>query len=198
MQKYKTLIIIGAVVLFIILIYGLFAGTYNSLVEKEAVVENKWADVETQYQRRTDLIPGLVAVVKGYANHEQQTLIGVIMQRASSIQTKINADELNAENIEKFQEAQQELSQGIGRLLAIGENYPDLKASANFTNLQDELAGTENRIAKIRTEYNEVVKAYNVYIKKFPRNMLADMYDFEEKDYFKADEGSEKAPTIEF
>ncbi len=188
----------GIWVLVIIVIASFFVGTYNSLVDKKAEVEKSWSNVENQYQRRAELIPNLVATVKGYANHEQQTLIETVEARAKSMSTTINVDELTDENIAKFQKAQAELGQGIGRLLAIGESYPDLKASQNFLNLQDELAGTENRITKARYEFNEVVKEYNVYVQKFPRNLIAGMFGYTPKSYFAADAGAEKAPVVAF
>ncbi len=168
------------------------------MVEREVAIDGKWANVEAQYQRRADLIKNLVATVKGYADHEQQTLIGVVEQRANSTQMTLNVDELTEENLEKFQAAQEELSQGLGRLLAIGESYPDLKASTNFVALQDELAGTENRVTKARTDFNDEVKGYNAYIKKFPSNMLAGFFGFEPKAYFEAGQGTENAPSVEF
>ncbi len=188
----------GIIAVVLIILYNFFIGTYNSLVGKEAEIEGKWANVEAQYQRRTDLIPSLVVTVRGYADHEQETLIGVVMERAKSQSITLNAEDLTDENIAKFQAAQQELSQGIGRLMAIGESYPELQASRNFINLQDELAGTENRITKVRTEFNDAVKEYNAYLKKFPRNILSGMYGFEKKAYFEAAAGSDVAPTIEF
>ncbi len=195
MNKYiKWGIAVVAVILFI----SFFVGRYNSMVEKQLEVTNRWAKVEAQYQRRADLIPNLVATVKGYANHEQQTLIETIAARATGTQIKLTAEDLSAENLKKFEAAQAELSQGLGRLLAIGESYPDLKASANFLNLQDELAGTENRIAKHRIEFNDAVKDYNTYIRKFPSNLLAGVYGFESMDYYEANEGAENAPAVEF
>ncbi len=188
----------GIIAVAVILLYNLFIGTYNSLVSKEAEVDASWANVEAQYQRRADLIPNLVNTVKGYATHEQQTLIGAIEARAKSTSLNLDAEDLTEENLKKIQEAGEELSQGIGRLLAIAESYPDLKASKNFETLQDELAGTENRIAKARIEFNEAVKSYNKYLKEFPRNLLSGVYGFESKAFFEAAEGAENAPTVEF
>ncbi len=196
MRKY---IVIGVIVVVGIILYNFFVGTYNSLVQKEVEIEGKWANVEAQYQRRADLFKNLVATVKGYADHEQQTLIGVIEQRAQTTQVQLNVDELTAENLEKFQAAQAELGQGLGRLLAIGESYPDLKASQNFIALQDEIAGTENRVTKARTDFNDAVKDLNSYCRTFPRNMLAGMYGFEgNKAYFEAAEGTEATPEVAF
>ncbi len=188
----------GIAALAVILLISFFVGRYNSMVEMTTTIDGSWAQVETQYQRRADLIKNLVATVKGYASHEQQTLIETISARASGTSIKLNVDELSAENLKKFQAAQAELSQGLGRLLAIGESYPDLKASANFINLQDEIAGTENRVTKARSEFNEAVKSYNTYIKKFPSNLLSGIYGFEQRDYFEANEGTENAPEVEF
>lgn len=188
----------GVLALVVVIAVSFFVGSYNSLVSKSAEVENSWSNVESQYQRRVDLIPNLVSTVKGYATHEQQTIVDAIEARAKSMSPTINIDELNDETLGKFQAAQAQLSQGIGRLMAIGESYPDLKASQNFMNLQDELAGTENRITKARYDFNAMVKSYNVTVKKFPRNLIAGMFGFEAKSYFAADAGADKAPTVEF
>ncbi len=195
MGKYiKWVLIIAGIVI----LYNLFIGTYNSLVSREAEVDAKWANVEAQYQRRTDLFKNLVSTVKGYADHEQKTLIETVEARANATSIKLSADDLTAENLKKFEAAQAQLSQGIGRLMAIGESYPDLKASQNFISLQDEIAGTENRVTKARTDFNQAVKEYNVYLKKFPRNLLSGIYGFEARDMFEAQEGTQNAPDIEF
>ena len=194
----KGLIIIGVVVILIFALYSFFAGKYNTMVEMGETIPKEWAQVETQYQRRNDLIPNLVNTVKGYANFEQETLTKVIEARASATQVKIDPSNITPEAMARFQQAQAGVSSALSRLLVVSENYPDLKANQNFLDLQAQLEGTENRIAVARTRFNEVVQPYNVYIKRFPNNTLAGMYGFTEKGYFEADKGSEKAPTVTF
>lgn len=172
--------------------------SYNSMVEKQETVDEKWSQVQNVYQRRADLIPNLVAVVKGYAKHESQTLENVIAARARATQITLDPDKLTPENIQKFQQAQDGLSAALGKLMMITENYPDLKANQNFLELQAQLEGTENRIAVERRNFNEAVKDYNTYIRKFPNNLTAGMFGFEKKAYFEAQAGSDKAPKIEF
>lgn len=188
----------GIVIAIVVIIVGFFVGTYNSLIDKRTELEKSWSNVENQYQRRADLIPNLVATVKGYASHEQKTFIDVVEQRAKATQPQIKFDEINDETLAKYQAAQGEIASTLSRLLAIGEGYPDLKASANFLNLQDEVAGTENRVTKARYDFNEAVKAYNAYLQKFPRNIIAGMFSFTQKSFFAAEAGSEKAPEIDF
>jgi LemA protein len=171
---------------------------YNSMIEKQEAVDEKWAQVENVYQRRADLIPNLVATVKGYAKHESQTLENVIAVRARATQITIDPNKLTPENIQKFQAAQDGLSTALGKLMMITENYPDLKANQNFLDLQAQLEGTENRISTERRKFNEAVKDYNTYIRKFPNNLTASMFGFEKKAYFEAQAGSDKAPKIEF
>ncbi|MDB5255352.1 MAG: LemA family protein [Chitinophagaceae bacterium] len=171
---------------------------YNSMVEKQEAVDEKWSQVQNVYQRRADLIPNLVAVVKGYAKHESQTLENVIAARARATQVTLDPDKLTPENIQKFQQAQDGLSTALGKLLMITENYPDLKANQNFLELQAQLEGTENRIAVERRSFNEAVKDYNTYIRKFPNNLTAGMFGFEKKAYFESQAGADKAPKIEF
>lgn len=171
---------------------------YNSMVEKQEAVDEKWAQVQNVYQRRADLIPNLVSVVKGYAKHESQTLENVIAARARATQVTLDPDKLTPENIQKFQQAQDGLSAALGKLLMITENYPDLKANQNFLELQAQLEGTENRIAVERRSFNEAVKDYNTYIRKFPNNLTAGMFGFEKKAYFESQAGADKAPKIEF
>ena len=171
---------------------------YNSLVEKQQTVDQKWAEVETQYQRRADLIPNLVNVVKGYAEHESQTLENVIAARARATSITLSADQLTEENMAKFQKAQGDLSNALKSLLAVTESYPNLKANENFRDLQVQLEGTENRIATARTRYTEAVRDYNVAIKKFPTVIYAGWFGFDAKPQFTAEEGAEKAPTVEF
>ena len=171
------------------------ANAYNSFVAAEEEVESAWSQVENQYQRRADLVPNLVATVKGYAAHEQETLEGVIEARAKATQITIDA---TAEQLAAFQAAQGELSQALGRLLAIAENYPDLKANENFRDLQAQLEGTENRIAIARQLFNESARTYNTKIRRFPNNIIAGICGFEKKPYFEAEEGANKAPKVEF
>lgn len=171
---------------------------YNTIVEKDEAVERNWAQVETQYQRRSDLIPNLVNVVKGYADFEQETLTGVIEARAKASSIQVNADELTPEAIAQYQQAQQQLSGALSRLLVTVERYPDLKASQQFSQLQAQLEGTENRISVARDNFNASVGDYNTYIRKFPRNLIAGMFDFEQKGYFESAAGSEEAPTVNF
>lgn len=171
---------------------------YNSLVEKQQNVDQSWAEVENQYQRRSDLIPNLVNTVKGYSTHEQETLTKVTEARAKATSITIDADNLNEENLAKFQQAQSELSQALKSLLAVSEAYPDLKANENFLNLQTQLEGTENRITIARRNYTEAVRDYNTSIKKFPTNIYAGWFGFEPKPQFKAEAGAEKAPEVNF
>lgn len=171
---------------------------YNSIIEKDEQIGAKWADVETQYQRRADLIPNLVNTVKGYADFEKETLTGVIEARSKATSINISADDLSPENIKKFEAAQKNLSGALSRLLVSVERYPELKANQNFLDLQAQLEGTENRISVARKNFNEAVKSYNTYIRKFPRNIYAGWFDFEKKTYFESAEGSEDAPSVEF
>ena len=190
-----ALIVIGAVIL------GAFLwvkGTYNSMVTQDENVQTAWAQVENVYQRRADLIPNLVATVKGYAAHESASFENVVAARAKATQTTIDAENLSEEAIARYNEAQGELSSALGRLLLIQENYPDLKANQQFSELQAQLEGTENRIATERMKFNEAAKAYNTMIRKFPDNILASMFGFEKKGYFEAQAGAETAPKVEF
>lgn len=194
----KGLITIGVIVLIGLILYSFFAGRYNTMVELQESIPKEWAQVESQYQRRADLIPNLVNTVKGYANFEQETLTRVIEARASATQVKIDPSNITPEQLQQFQQAQNGLSSALSRLLVVAENYPDLKANQNFLDLQAQLEGTENRIAVARNRFNEVVQPYNVYIKRFPNNTLAGMYGFTPKGYFEAAKGSENAPTVQF
>lgn len=171
---------------------------YNSLVEKQQQVESSWAEVENQYQRRADLIPNLVATVKGYAQHESKTLEEVTQARAKATSVTIDASNLNEETLAQFQQAQGELSSALSRLLAVTENYPDLKANENFRDLQAQLEGTENRVATARTRFTQVVADYNASIKKFPTVIYASWFGFDAKPQFKAEAGAEKAPEVNF
>ena len=173
-------------------------GGYNGMVKMDEQVQNSWANVETQYQRRADLIPNLVSTVKGYAKHEQQTLEEVVKARSEATQLKVDAENLTPEKLAAFQKAQSGVSSALGRLLAVAENYPDLKANQNFLELQSQLEGTENRITVARKDFNDTAKSYNQAIRQFPKNILAGMFGFEKKSYFEAEAGSEKAPKVEF
>lgn len=196
MKKFINRIIVAIVT--IVGASSLTSCNYNSLVEQQQNVDQAWAQVENQYQRRADLIPNLVNTVKGYSTHESETLQKVTEARAKATSITIDADNLNEETLAKFQEAQGELSQALKSLLAVTEAYPDLKANENFMNLQTQLEGTENRIATERMRYTEAVKEYNTAIKKFPTTIYAGWFGFKEKPQFKADAGASKAPEVQF
>lgn len=193
-----TLIIVGVVFIGGIILYSVFAGSYNNMVQKEEQVTSQWAQVENVYQRRADLIPNLVNTVKGYANFEQETLTKVVEARAKATSVNINADNLTPEKVAQFQEAQGELSSALSRLLVTVERYPDLKANQNFLDLQTQLEGTENRIAVERKKFNDAVQDYNTYIRRFPQNFLSGMYGFEKKGYFEAEPEAKKVPDVTF
>jgi LemA protein len=171
---------------------------FNTMTEKEQAVKGQWANVQSAYQRRADLIPNLVNTVKGAAKQEQATLTSVMEARAKATSVQLSADQLTPENIEKFQAAQSQLSSGLGRLLAVSENYPELKTNANFQELQAQIEGTENRINVERNKFNAVTNDYNGTVKTFPNNLFAKMYGFSEKPYFEADAAASKAPTVQF
>lgn len=171
---------------------------YNDMVSKQENVEAQWGQVENVYQRRADLIPNIVATVKGYAEHESSTLTAVIDARSKATSINIDASDLNEQTLAQFQKAQSELSGALSRLMAVKEAYPDLKANENFLNLQNQLEQTENGITAERNKFNEVARDYNTYIRKFPNNIIASIFSFETKPYFKAEEGSEKAPKVQF
>jgi len=194
----KKWIVIAVIVIVIIVIYSSFKGSYNNMVNYNESVENQWAQVENVYQRRADLIPNLVNTVKGYAAHEKQTLTEVISARAKATSVNIDPSNLTMASMQQFQQAQAGLSSALSKLMVVVEKYPDLKANQNFLELQAQLEGTENRIANERRKFNDATKIYNVFIKKFPENIYASIFSFEEKPYFKAQEGSEKAPVVEF
>ena len=195
MKKGTVILITCLAIAAIIAVWGL--KEYNNLVVAEESVTTAWSNVESQYQRRADLIPNLVNTVKGYASHEQETLDAVISARAKAIQTNIS-DDLSQENIQKFQAAQNELGNALGRLIAIRESYPDLKANQNFMQLQEQLEGTENRIQVERQKFNETVKSYNIHIRRFPTNIVAGMFNFDAKSTFTSDPNAENAPSVEF
>lgn len=194
----KTLSKIMTAVVAIVMASSLSSCNYNSLVEKQQDTDKAWAQVENQYQRRADLIPNLVNTVKGYSTHESETLEKVTEARAKATSITIDADNLDEQTLERFQQAQGELSQALSRLLAVTEAYPDLKANENFMNLQTQLEGTENRIATERMRYNEVATEYNTSIKKFPTTIYAGWFGFKAKPLFKAEAGAEKAPEVKF
>lgn len=177
---------------------GLSSCNYNSLVEKQQGVDQAWAEVENQYQRRSDLIPNLVNTVKGYSTHEEATLTKVTEARAKATSITIDPANLNEETLAKYQAAQNELSGALKSLLAVTEAYPDLKANQNFLNLQAQLEGTENRVTVARKRYTESVQEYNTSIKKFPTMIYAGWFGFKEKPQFKAEAGAEKAPEVKF
>lgn len=195
MKKGTITIIIVAIVA--IIAFWAISG-YNSLVSMDENVSNQWANVETQYQRRADLIPNLVNTVKGYAAHEKETLEGVIAARSQATQIKVDPTDLTSEKLAEYQKAQGQLATALGKLLAITENYPDLKANQNFLELQAQLEGTENRINVARKNFNDSAKAYNTAIRRFPKNILAGMFGFDKRAYFEAAEGAEQAPQVQF
>ena len=193
-MKRNTIIIIAAIVA----IVGYCMSSYNTLVGQDEAVGTAWSNVENQYQRRVDLIPNLVNTVKGYASHEKETFEAVVSARAKATQTTVDIDDLTPQKIAAYQKAQGELGSALGRLLAITENYPELKANENFKELQAQLEGTENRISTERHKFNEVAKTYNTSIRRFPKNIIASMFGFEKRPYFEAQEGAEKAPEVKF
>lgn len=187
------------ILLAVIALSGLTScSTYNRMVNNEEAVNAAWANVETQYQRRADLIPNLVNTVKGYAQHEQSTLEQVVEARAKATSINLSADELTPENLAEFQRAQSEVRSALGRLIAISESYPDLKANQNFLELQAQLEGTENRIAVARKDFNAAAQQYNVSVRRFPTNLVARMFGFGQKPYFESAEGAAAAPQVTF
>ena len=172
--------------------------TYNGMVTKEEAVKNAWSNVETQYQRRADLIPNLVSTVKGYASHEESTLKEVVEARAKATSINLSLDDLSPEKLAEYQKAQSAVSSALGRLIAVSENYPDLKANQNFLELQAQLEGTENRITVARKEFNDATQEYNVSVRKFPANLVAMIFGFDQKAYFEADATASAAPKVEF
>ena len=193
----KPLILIGIVAL-LILIGGWLMKGYNGMVNEDENVNLQWSEVENQYQRRLDLIPNLVNVVKGYASHEKETLEGVIEARAKATQTTIDPSNMTEEQLANFQKAQDGLSGALNRLMVVVEKYPELKANENFLQLQAQLEGTENRITVARKGYNDAATIYNKLVRRFPNNMLAGIFGFSVRPQFKAQEGAESAPTVQF
>ncbi len=190
----NTLIIIAVVV--VAVLWGISA--YNGMVNVEEQATTEWAKVQSAYQRRADLIPNLVETVKGYASHEKQTLEDVVNARAKATSINVNAENLSAEQLQQFQAAQGELSQALGRLIAVSEAYPDLKANENFRDLQVQLEGTENRINEARNSFNTAVQNYNVKIRRFPNSLLAGIFGFDKMTKFEADASAQKAPEVKF
>ena len=195
MKKNKGLII-TIVVIALVAIWGI--SSYNGLVSMDENVSNSWANVETQYQRRSDLIPNLVNTVKGYAKHESETLESVMAARSQATQVKIDPSNCTPQQLAAYQKAQGDVTTALGKLLAITENYPDLKANQNFLELQSQLEGTEIRINVARKDFNDTAKKYNASLRRFPRNIIASMFGFEKRNYFEAEAGAEKAPKVEF
>ena len=191
MKKWIWIGVVAVVAIF-------FYATYNGFVNREEGLKSAWSNVETQYQRRADLIPNLVNTVKGYAAHETQTLNEVTEARARATSINLSADDLTPERLAQFQRAQAEVRSALGRLIAVSESYPDLKANQNFLELQAQLEGTENRIAVARKDFNDMARTYNVAVRRFPANLVAGMFGFGQKPYFESAEGSEAAPQVTF
>ena len=193
-MKKSTIIILAIIA--VVAIWGISA--YNSLVDMEEGVNNKWSNVETQYQRRADLIPNLVNTVKGYATHESETLQAVIEARSKATQITVNVENLKPERLAEYQKAQGAVTNALGKLLALTERYPDLKANQNFLELQAQLEGTENRINVARKDFNDTARQYNTTVRRFPKSIIAGIFGFERRPYFEAQEGADKAPTVQF
>ena len=191
-------VVLIVIVALILILGGCGCGGYNKMVNLDEEVKAKWANVQSDYQRRADLIPNLVSTVKGAANFEQETLTRVIEARASATQIKIDPDNLTPENIQRYQKAQGELGSALSRLLVVAEQYPTLQATQNFRDLQAQLEGTENRIKVSRTDFNTAVQNYNSTIRRFPNNLFAGMFGFTRKEGFAAEAGAENAPKVEF
>ena len=185
------------VALLVVIILWAISG-YNGMVSMDESVQGKWADVETQYQRRADLIPNLVSTVKGYAAHESETLESVVKARSEASSVKVDPENITPEKLAEYQKAQSGVSSALGRLMGIVEKYPDLKANQNFLELQSQREGTENRINVARRDFNEAAKQYNTSIRRFPKNIIAGVVGFEKKAYFGAEKGAEQAPKVEF
>ena len=185
------IVVIGAIAIWLI-------SSYNGMVKMDEEVSAAWSNVENQYQRRADLIPNLVNVVKGYASHEKETFEAVVSARSKATQVTVDPENLTPEKLQEYQKAQGELGATLGRLLAITESYPELKANENFKELQAQLEGTENRISVERRNFNEIARNYNSSIRSFPRSIIAGMFGFEKRPYFEAEEGANKAPEVKF
>lgn len=197
-MKKTWVIVVGIIIVILGFLISFSISSYNSFVSQDEAVATAWSNVENQYQRRADLIPNLVNTVKGYAEHEKETLDAVVSARAKATQTIISIDDLTPEKMQAYQKAQGEIGAALSRLLAVTENYPDLKANENFQALQAQLEGTENRISVERRKFNEIAQSYNTSIRRFPKNIIASMFGFEKRPYFEVAEGSEKAPEVKF
>ena len=193
-----AIIIVAILAILAVSIYAYVKGKYNSFVQQKLDVENNWAEIDNQYKRRADLIPNLVNTVKGYAAHEKETFTEVIEARAKATSVNIDAENLTPEMMQQFQQAQAGLTQALSKLMVVVEQYPDLKANTNFIRLQDELAGTENRIAVVRMRYNEIVTIYNKNISIFPNNILAGIFNFDKEPLYKIDESEKETPQVKF
>ena len=193
----KNWIIIGIVVVLLIIVYSSIKGTYNNMVTLQEGVSSRWSQVENVYQRRLDLIPNLVSTVKMYAAYEQKTLTDVVNARARATSINVNPEKLDAQSLKNFQAAQENVGSALGRRMVVMEKYPDLKANQGFLDLQAQLEGTENRIANERMKFNESAQEYNTYIRSFPKNIYAKLFDFEKKAYFEAEKGANKATKVE-
>lgn len=198
MKMKKSYVVLIAVVAVVLVLFFWIKGMYNSMVRMDETVSQAWAQVENVYQRRADLVPNLVATVKGYAEHESSTLEAVVEARAKATQVTVDPSSLSEDELARFMSAQNELGTAIGRLLVSVERYPDLKANQNFLELQAQLEGTENRITVERQKFNEAARNYNVAIRRFPNNIFAGMFGFEKKGYFEASEGADQAPVVSF
>ncbi len=196
LSKGTIVILVILAILLIFLFWGM--RVYNKMVAQEEGVTSAWSQVENVYQRRADLIPNLVATVKGYATHERETLEGVVNARSKATQTTIDPKNMTPEAMEKFQAAQGELTNALNKLMVVVERYPDLKANQNFLELQAQLEGTENRITVERQKFNDAARGFNTYIRQFPKNIIASLFGFERKPYFEANEGTEQPPKVEF
>lgn len=196
-MNFRRILTIAVVVLLVLMIFNM-CGSYNKVVGKDENVKQAWSQVENQYQRRADLVPNLVETVKGYAKHESGTLQAVVEARAKATQTTVNIENLSPEEIQRFEQAQAGLNSALGRLLAVSEAYPDLKANTNFLALQQQLEGTENRITVERKKFNETVQDYNSYVRRFPTNLYTGIFGFSAKGYFQSTPGSDRAPAVQF
>ncbi|MGB4904445.1 MAG: LemA family protein [Saprospiraceae bacterium] len=194
----RSIIVIIVIAVIALIAYSSLKGGYNNMVSKDEAVKSQWSQVENVYQRRLDLIPNLVNTVKGAADFEKSTFTAVAKARSKVSQITVDPNDLTPEKIKEFQSAQGELSQALGRLMMVTENYPELKANANFRDLQVQLEGTENRITQERRKFNEVTQDYNTYVRKFPNNLIGGMFGFGQKGYFAAEAGANKAPEVKF
>ena len=197
-KKRKSLITIAIILVIGLFLYSSIKGSYNGMVTKSEAVDTQWANVENAFQRRADLIPNLVNTVKGYADFEKETLTQVIEARSKATGININADNMTPEALSQFQNAQGQLGSALSKLMVVVERYPELKANQNFMDLQAQLEGSENRIATERRRFNELAKEYNTFIRLFPKNIWANIFGFDKKPYFEAQEGADQAPKVEF